>query len=227
MTNNPITIAIDGPAGAGKSSIAKDIARIFSYVHLDTGAMYRAITWAAIKRQLIGNVEAVVSMLPELELTVKYSDSGNLIFLNGENITTQIRTAQVNQHVSEIASIKEVRLFLVDLQRKLAATGGMILDGRDIGSVVLPNADIKIYLTASVEARARRRWKQERRTGEKASSLKSIKKSIMKRDAMDMSREESPLLCPKDAIIIDNSNLTYKQTVEKISRLLEATINDE
>lgn len=221
MSNQRIAVAVDGPAGAGKSSISKVVAKKLGYLYIDTGAMYRAVTWAVLQNGLEPTDEsAVTALLGTLTLRLEPTDEAFIVFVNGQDITKDIRSQAVNQAVSQIASIKAVREFLVAQQQAMAAAGGVILDGRDIGSVVLPNAELKIYLTASVEARAKRRWLE---TKDKESiSLETIKKSVMARDEMDMNRKESPLVCVPEAIVVNSDNLSFDETVDRMIQLITA-----
>lgn len=221
MSNQRIAVAVDGPAGAGKSSISKVVAKKLGYLYIDTGAMYRAVTWAVLQNGLDPTDEsAVTALLGTLTLRLEPTEEAFIVFVNGQDITEDIRSQAVNQAVSQIASIKAVREFLVAQQQAMAAAGGVILDGRDIGSVVLPNAELKIYLTASVEARAKRRWLE---TKDKESiSLETIKKSVMARDEMDMNRKESPLVCVPEAIVVNSDNLSFDETVDRMIQLITA-----
>ncbi|SUP40629.1 (d)CMP kinase [Veillonella criceti] len=221
MSNQRIAVAVDGPAGAGKSSISKVVAKKLGYLYIDTGAMYRAVTWAVLQNGLDPTDEsAVTALLGTLTLRLEPTEEAFIVFVNGQDITEDIRSQSVNQAVSQIASIKAVREFLVAQQQAMAAAGGVILDGRDIGSVVLPNAELKIYLTASVEARAKRRWLE---TKDKESiSLETIKKSVMARDEMDMNRKESPLVCVPEAIVVNSDNLSFDETVDRMIQLIAA-----
>ena len=175
MSKQRIAVAVDGPAGAGKSSISKTVAKQLGYLYIDTGAMYRAVTWAVLEAGINpADEKAVTELLSKLTLRMEPTADAFNIFVNGQDVTGLIRSQAVNGAVSQIAAIKAVREFLVAQQRAMAGAGGVILDGRDIGSVVLPNAELKIYLTASVEARAKRRWLE---TPDKESvSLEDIKK---------------------------------------------------
>ncbi len=218
--NRLLTIAIDGPAGAGKSSIAKVISEKLGYLYIDTGAMYRAVTWAVLdKKTDVTDEKSIEALLPNLQLEMQATASGLTISVWGQDITEAIRSARVTDSVSLIASYAKVRQFLVDEQRRLAAVGGVVLDGRDIASVVLPQADVKIYLTASVDVRAKRRWLELQAKG-RTESLEEIKQSVESRDAMDKGRKESPLVCVPEAIIVDSSNLTFEETVNHMLELI-------
>ena len=224
MNTHKIAVAVDGPAGAGKSSISKIVAKKLGYLHIDTGAMYRSVTWAVLHNHIdVNNQKAVEALLPELDLTMEASDDSCKVFIAGQDVTDFIRTPQVNNAVSIVASYKGVRQYLVERQRLMAEAGGVILDGRDIGSVVLPNAELKIYLTASVEARAMRRYLEVKGTVNEQ-TLEDIKDSVMQRDDMDKNRKESPLIQVEDAVLVDSSEMTFDETVEYILHLVQERI---
>lgn len=224
MNTKKIAIAIDGPAGAGKSSISKVVANELGYLYIDTGAMYRGVTWAVLDSNVdVKNQKEVEALLPSLDLTLEPTASACKVFVKGQDVTNLIRQQQINENVSTIASYKGVREYLVERQQAMAAVGGVILDGRDIGSVVLPNAELKIYLTASVDARAKRRWLEVQGTSNEQ-PLEDIKKNVESRDEMDKNRDESPLICVEDAIIVDSSNMTFDETVEHILHLVQERI---
>ena len=224
MNTKKIAIAIDGPAGAGKSSISKVVANELGYLYIDTGAMYRGVTWAVLDSHVnVNNQKDVESLLPSLDLTLEPTANACKVFVKGQDVTDLIRQQQINENVSTIASYKGVREYLVERQQAMAAVGGVILDGRDIGSVVLPKAELKIYLTASVDARAKRRWLEVQGTSNDQ-SLEDIKKNVESRDEMDKNRDESPLVCVEDAIVVDSSNMTFDETVEHILHLVQERI---
>lgn len=224
MNTKKIAIAIDGPAGAGKSSISKVVANELGYLYIDTGAMYRGVTWAVLDSHVdVKNQKEVEALLPSLDLTLEPTASACKVYVKGQDVTDLIRQQQINENVSTIASYKGVREYLVERQQAMAAIGGVILDGRDIGSVVLPNADLKIYLTASVDARAKRRWLEVQGTSNEQ-PLEDIKKNVESRDEMDKNRDESPLVCVEDAIVVDSSNMTFDETVEHILHLVQERI---
>lgn len=224
MNTKKIAIAIDGPAGAGKSSISKVVANELGYLYIDTGAMYRGVTWAVLDSHVnVNNQKDVESLLPSLDLTLEPTANACKVFVKGKDVTDLIRQQQINENVSTIASYKGVREYLVERQQAMAAVGGVILDGRDIGSVVLPKAELKIYLTASVDARAKRRWLEVQGTSNEQ-SLEDIKKNVESRDEMDKNRVESPLVCVEDAIVVDSSNMTFDETVEHILHLVQERI---
>lgn len=224
MNTKKIAIAIDGPAGAGKSSISKVVANKLGYLYIDTGAMYRGVTWAVLDSHVdVNNQKEVEALLPSLDLTLEPTASACKVYVKGQDVTDLIRQQQINENVSTIASYKGVREYLVERQQAMAAVGGVILDGRDIGSVVLPNAELKIYLTASVDARAKRRWLEVQGTSNEQ-PLEDIKKNVESRDEMDKNRDESPLVCVKDAIVVDSSNMTFDETVKHILHLVQERI---
>lgn len=217
-------IAIDGFSSTGKSSISKIIAEKLGIVHLDTGALYRGITWFALQNCLNDdetiNLEQLFSSFPLIELEFK-NDNGELVlFLNNINISKEIRSHEVSQNVSFIAKQKEVRDFLLQSQRNLAEKGGIIMDGRDIGTVVLPNADFKFFLTASIEERTRRRYQELLSLGIETDE-KLIKDNLIERDRIDSEREIAPLKKADDAIVIDNTKLNKKETIESILAYLK------
>ena len=224
MNTKKIAIAIDGPAGAGKSSISKVVANKLGYLYIDTGAMYRGVTWAVLDSHVdVNNQKEVEALLPSLDLTLEPTASACKVYVKGQDVTDLIRQQQINENVSTIASYKGVREYLVERQQAMAAVGGVILDGRDIGSVVLPNAELKIYLTASVDARAKRRWLEVQGTSNEQ-PLEDIKKNVESRDEMDKNRDESPLICVEDAIVVDSSNMTFDEAVKHILHLVQERI---
>lgn len=210
------TIAIDGPAGAGKSTVARLVAQRLGYVYVDTGAMYRAFTLAVLRADVDPEaVETVASLADETTVTLTQGPEGNRVFLNEEDVTDEIRTSRVSGAVSHVAANPAVRDRLVALQRQLGADGGVVMDGRDIGTVVFPDADLKIFLNASVEERARRRWEQLRAEGS-VSPLVEIRANIERRDAIDASREVAPLRKAADAVEVDTTNKSIDRVVQAI-----------
>jgi len=213
--NRRISVAIDGPAGAGKSSISKVVANELGYLYIDTGAMYRGVTWAVLDSEIdVNDQEAVEALLPSLNLSLEPTATACKVFVKGKDVTSLIRQQQINENVSKIASYKGVRKYLVERQQEMAAVGGVILDGRDIGSVVLPNAELKVYLTASVETRGHRRW-LELKDSENI-SLEEVCRTVAERDAMDMNRKESPLVCVDDAVVVETDHLSIEETVQTL-----------
>lgn len=214
-------IAIDGPAGAGKSTIAKGAAARLQFIYVDTGAMYRAI---GLYMYRIGadmeNPEEIERHVEETDVSIAYRDSEQQVFLNGENVSGLIRTEQVGWFASEVSKCPGVRRHLLGLQRRLAANADVLMDGRDIGTCVLPEADVKIYLTADVAVRAERRCKELEKKGV-ACSPEEIAKQIAERDYQDMHRETSPLRQAEDAVLLDTSQLTIEEAIEAVVSLAE------
>ncbi|MET3535180.1 (d)CMP kinase [Chryseobacterium limigenitum] len=212
-------IAIDGYSSTGKSSISKVIADKLGIVHLDTGALYRGITWFALQNCLNDNgsinLEGLFSSLDQIQLEFKNNSGELVLYLNHIDISKQIRSNEVSANVSLIAKQKEVRDFLLQSQRSLAEKGGIIMDGRDIGTVVLPNADFKFFLTASIDERTKRRYNELLSLGIEAEE-QQVKENLIIRDKIDSEREIAPLKQADDAIVIDNTNLTKKETIESI-----------
>ncbi len=216
-----IKIAIDGPAGSGKSTIAKTVADRLDLVYLDTGAMYRAVTLKAIEEGIVKNPEAISSMVKNIILDLKFENGKTRVFTDGVEVTDKIRTPEVNAHVSPVSVIADVRTRMVELQQKIASDKPVIAEGRDITTVVLPDAEVKIYMDASVETRAKRRMTEFR--GKKVNiTLEEVKKNIEERDKIDSSREISPLTIAPDAEIIDTTDLTIDQVVIKVLEIIKA-----
>lgn len=212
-------IAIDGPAGAGKSTIAKQLAKELSFIYVDTGAMYRSMALYFMRNGIAKEDEAAISDACEtVEVSIAYEDGEQQVLLNGENVSKEIRKEEVGKMASATSVYKEVRKKLVELQQKLAADKDVIMDGRDIGTCVLPNAQVKIYLTASVETRAERRYQELQEKGA-ACDLEVIKKDIADRDYQDMHREISPLKQAEDAILVDSSDMGIEEVVETIKNI--------
>ena len=212
-------VAIDGPAGAGKSTIAKQIARRLGYIYVDTGAMYRAMAYYLIQNQVdAADQEAIAAACQHADISICYQDGEQVVLLNGENVNAYLRTESVGNMASVSSVVPEVRKKLVELQQKLARETDVVMDGRDIGTVVLPDADVKVYLTASVETRAKRRFLELQEKGEPA-DLAKIAADIEDRDYRDMHRDISPLRQAEDATLVDSSNMTIDQVVERILEL--------
>lgn len=216
-----MTIAIDGPAGAGKSTIAKLLAEKLNYIYIDTGAMYRAVTYLYLQSKKTFDEGAISKIAKNINLEIKNIDGKNTIWVDNKNISENIRSSSVTANVSKVAAIGSVREYLVEKQRDLGKNGNVILDGRDIGTVVFPNADLKIFLTASVEIRAKRRFDELKN---KNISYEQLKSEIKQRDKLDSERKVSPLCKADDAITIDSSNLNINQVVEKIFNLVKRSL---
>ena len=213
-----INIAIDGPAGAGKSTIAKMLAKELAYVYVDTGAMYRAIGYYFLKNGVNSDdVETIEKELSNINVSIVYQDGEQQVLLNGENVNGVIRQEEVGKMASATSKYKAVREKLVETQRQIAREQNIIMDGRDIGTVILPDATVKFYLTASVEVRAKRRYDELVAKGE-ACDLKEIEKDIADRDYQDMNREVSPLKQAKDAVLLDSSYLDILQVVAEMKK---------
>ncbi len=211
-------IAIDGPGGAGKSTIANLLAKRLNYIHLDTGAMYRAVTLAALKNNINFNKKSKLVELAE-NIDITFDEDGE-IFLNGENVSEEIRTAEVNSLVSQIAAVKGVREVLVEKQKQLAQNNMVVMDGRDITTVVLPEAEHKFFLTASLEERAKRRY-QEVKSKDTEADFEKIKESIARRDKLDSERKHSPLKKAEDAVLVDTTDLSIDQVLDKMIIIIE------
>ena len=209
-------IAIDGPAGAGKSTIAKQIAKKLSFIYVDTGAMYRAMALFMLRKEIAGNeTEKIEKECENVDISISYIEGEQQVLLNGENVTALLREEQVGNMASLVAKIGAVRKKLVSLQQKLAKEADVIMDGRDIGTCVLPNADAKIYLTATSKERARRRF-EELQAKNIDCNIDEIEVDIIARDEQDMNREVSPLKQAEDAVLVDSSDMGIEQVVETI-----------
>ena len=228
---NKITIAIDGFSSTGKSTVAKQLAKKISYVYVDSGAMYRAVTFYAMQNGLISdndfNSEALIYQLSNINISFKYNKALGFaeVYLNDINIEKQIRTLEVSSFVSQVAAISEVRLKLVEQQKKMGQDKGVIMDGRDIGTVVFPAAELKLFMIASAETRAERRFQELIERGDKV-EYKEVLNNVQERDYLDSNREDSPLVKADDAIEIDNSNMTLDEQFNKILQLVKMTIED-
>ena len=214
-------IAIDGPAGAGKSTIAKAVAKRENLIYVDTGAMYRAMAFFMLREKVnLADAEAVALKCAEADITIRYENGVQVVLLNGENVNGFLRTEEVGNAASTISVIGKVREKLVELQKKLAAESNCVMDGRDIGTCVLPNAQLKIYLTASSLVRAKRRYEELAAKGE-VCNLEKIRADIEERDYRDMHREISPLRQAEDAILIDSSDMTVEEVISRIISLVK------
>lgn len=215
------SVAIDGPAGAGKSTIAKRVAKEKDFIYIDTGAMFRAMAIHFLRCGIAADDhEKISEAVKDVNVTISYVNGEQNVFLNGENVTGQLRTEEVGNMASASSVNGDVRKKLLELQRKLAASANVVMDGRDIGTVVLPDADVKVYLTASVEVRAQRRYKELIEKGQEA-DLEKIKKDIEERDYRDMNREIAPLRQAEDAILVDSSYMTIDENVQAILDLIK------
>ncbi len=218
---NSISVAIDGPAGAGKSTVAKKVAKKMDLLYIDTGAMYRAVTYLMLKKGINPNQEQEIIDIAK-HTSFNFSKDGSQIFVNGENRSEEIRSSKVSENVSLVSKIGPLREVLVAAQRKLAENHNVIMDGRDIGSHVLPEADLKIYLTASVEERAKRRYDElVAKNKNEPVSYDKVKENIVLRDHIDSNREQAPLIEAEDAVKVDTTNLTTEEVVEAIIKLIK------
>lgn len=219
MLNKRLNIAIDGPAGAGKSTIAKMVSKKLNCIYVDTGAMYRAVALFFIKNGIASDDEKrIAKEIENIQVDIQFEAGDQKVLLNGKDVTEEIRAERVGNWASEISKYTVVREYLVKMQREVAAKQDVVMDGRDIGTVVLPQANVKIYLTASSKVRAMRRYNELTQKGVFC-DIHDIEQGIMERDAQDMNREISPLRQAKDAILIDSSNMTIDEVVEKIVSL--------
>lgn len=224
-----ITIAIDGTSSTGKSTLAKLIAKELGYVYVDTGAMYRTVALFAMRNNLVADgvvkKEALISRLGEINTSFVYNpDLGfSEAYLNGENVEKEIRTLEVSNYVSKVASLSEVRQKLVEQQQEMGVNKGVVMDGRDIGTVVFPNAEVKLFVTASAEIRAKRRFLELEEKGT-PENFDDVLKNIQERDDLDINRKDSPLVAADDAITIDNSNMTREENFEEAMRIINLQI---
>ena len=224
--NKKIIIAIDGGPGTGKSTVSDYIAEKLNIVHIDTGAMFRAVGYFFVKNNIELNSGNVISNLEKIDVKLEYKNLKTLVFLNNENVTDFIRTNEVSMAASYVSKIKEVRKKLLELQRNMANTISVILDGQDIGTVVFPNADFKFYFTCSMEVRAKRRTEDLNKKGSNT-TYEEVKELLEKRDRDDRARKEAPILKAKDAIDIDTSYSTVEETAKKILDMIAERIDEK
>ena len=230
MKKNGLIIAIDGPAAVGKSTMGKLIARELGYTYIDTGAIYRAITWKVLKNNIDINDENMISdIVSKTYITIKKTNTNSLkdyyhIFVDGEDVTEKIRDPKIDRNVSQIARLPKIRRQLIHLQRKLAGKRNIVMEGRDIGSVILPKADIKLYFTASEEERIKRRYKELIDKGYDV-DYEEVKKQIVQRDEIDSKRKYAPLIKPKDAIIIDSTEKSIEKVKGEILKIIKSKKN--
>lgn len=220
------SVAIDGPAGAGKSTIAKTAAQKLNFVYVDTGAIYRTVGLAAKRTGYAADDrKSVVAMLPSLVIDMRYVDGVQRMFLNDEDVSEAIRTPEASHYASNVAAMPEVRTYLMDMQRNMATRYNVLMDGRDIGTVVLPNANLKIFLTASAEERARRRYLQLQEKGT-LQTYEEVLAEIIERDKRDSERETAPLKQAEDAILLDTSDLNQEESIQAVIDLIEARMKE-
>lgn len=214
-----LVVAIDGPAGAGKSTVAQLAAKKLGYTYIDTGAMYRAVAWKVLQQQEVTD-ERILEVIRDIDVDLHYAEGKTTVTVDGEDVSAAIRTPEVSAVVSRVAALGPVRTKMVDLQRKMAKRGAVLMDGRDIATNVLPHADVKIFLTASIEERARRRWKEMKEKGYDI-ALETLKKDIAARDKADSEREISPLVQADDAVLLDTTGLSIDEVVARILNLCQ------
>ena len=219
-----INIAIDGPSGAGKSTLAKALAKELGYIHTDTGALYRTVG-LAVRRAGISpdDKEAVIALLPSVRISLRYEADGQKIYLDGEDVGALIRTNEISSYASKVSAIPEVRAFLLELQRGIARENNVIMDGRDIGTVVLPNATVKIYLTASAEARAQRRWLELHEKGDPI-PLEQVLEDVQQRDYNDTHRDVAPLRQAEDAVLVDTTECDLEESYQLLLKTIRERI---
>ena len=214
-----LVVAIDGPAGAGKSTVAQLAAKKLGYTYIDTGAMYRAVAWKVLQQQEVTD-ERILEVIRDIDVDLHYAKGKTTVTVDGEDVSAAIRTPEVSAVASRVAALGPVRTKMVDLQRKMAKRGAVLMDGRDIATNVLPHADVKIFLTASIEERARRRWKEMKEKGYDI-ALETLKKDIAARDKADSEREISPLVQADDAVLLDTTGLSIDEVVARILNLCQ------
>lgn len=218
-----INVAIDGPAGAGKSTIAKAAAKQLNYIYVDTGALYRTIAYNAVMNNVIDDTNGIIAMLDNTKVELKYIDGVQAVFLNAEDVSSFIRTPEISMGASKVSAIPEVREFLLSLQQEIAKENDVIMDGRDIATVVLPNADVKIFLFASPECRAERRYKELVEKGENV-TYDEVLEDVNKRDYQDSHREIAPLKPSEDSIMLDTSKLNLDESIELVIKTIKENI---
>lgn len=219
MSKN-VVIAIDGPAGAGKSTVAKHLAQMLNYVYVDTGAMYRAITFLVLRNNVQDNIDEIIKVAEDVDIKLQFEDGITKVFINGEEVTDNIRTPEVNSKVSDVSKIPEVRKQMVKIQRSLGNDTNLIAEGRDTTTVVFPDATIKVFLTASLEERVKRRYKELLEKGMQI-TIDEVRENIIQRDKIDSSRKVSPLKKADDAVEIDSTNMTIPDEIHKILDMIE------
>ncbi len=226
--NGHYSIAVDGPSGAGKSSLAKRVSKAFGFIYVDTGAIYRTVGLEAARRGIDRRSEsAVAAMLPELHIEMKYNEAGEQrMYLNGEDVSEAIRMPEISIAASDVSALPAVRAFLLDMQRRMARENDVIMDGRDIGTVVLPDAELKIYLTASAEARAQRRMLELKGKGVE-SSFEDVLRDIVYRDEQDSNRAVAPLRRADDAVLMDTSDIDFEQSFGLMCSIIKAHLGIE
>ena len=221
-----ISVAIDGPSGAGKSTVARAAAARLGYVYVDTGAMYRAIGLAVCRRGISGeDADGIAAVLPEIDIRLAYQDGVQHVLLNGEDVSDAIRTPEIAYYASKVSAVPAVRQFLLEAQRDMAKKGNILMDGRDIGTVILPDAPVKIFLTASAETRAERRYLELIGKGQQV-TRGSVLHDVVERDRQDMSRAVAPLKQAEDAVLLNTSKMTLDESIEAVLQIIRKKIED-
>lgn len=221
-----INIAIDGPGGAGKSTVARAVAKQFGFIYVDTGAIYRAIGLKFVRTGKSFTNENIISVLPGTELSLTHIDGEQHIIIDGEDVSSLIRTQEISSAASKVSAVPEVRAFLLDLQRDIARKNNVIMDGRDVGTVILPNAEVKIFLTANVEVRARRRHRELMAKGLKTpDTFERVLKEVAERDKADSERATAPLKPAEDAVLVDTSDMDFEQSVQTVINIIRRKVN--
>ena len=221
-----INIAIDGPGGAGKSTVARAVAKQLGFIYVDTGAIYRAIGLKFVRTGKSFTNENIISVLPGTELSLTHIDVEQHIIIDGEYVSSLIRTQEISSAASKVSAVPEVRAFLLDLQRDIARKNNVIMDGRDVGTVILPNAEVKIFLTANVEVRARRRHRELMAKGlETPDTFERVLKEVAERDKADSERATAPLKPAEDAVLVDTSDMDFEQSVQTVINIIRRKVN--
>lgn len=221
-----INIAIDGPGGAGKSTVARAVAKQLGFIYVDTGAIYRAIGLKFVMTGKSFTNENIISVLPGTELSLTHIDGEQHIIIDGEDVSSLIRTQEISSAASKVSAVPEVRAFLLDLQRDIARKNNVIMDGRDVGTVILPNAEVKIFLTANVEVRARRRHRELMAKGlETPDTFERVLKEVAERDKADSERATAPLKPAEDAVLVDTSDMDFEQSVQTVINIIRRKVN--
>ena len=219
-------IAIDGPGGAGKSTVARAVAKQLGFIYVDTGAIYRAIGLKFVRTGKSFTNENIISVLPGTELSLTHIDGEQHIIIDGEDVSSLIRTQEISSAASKVSAVPEVRAFLLDLQRDIARKNNVIMDGRDVGTVILPNAEVKIFLTANVEVRARRRHRELMAKGlETPDTFERVLKEVAERDKADSERATAPLKPAEDAVLVDTSDMDFEQSVQTVINIIRRKVN--
>ncbi len=225
MFEPTVKIAIDGPSGSGKSTLAKLLAKHYGFVYIDTGALYRTVGLAVMERGLASDdAEGIVAMLPSVNISMRLEDGGNAVYLDGRRMGGEIRTPECSKYASDVSKIPQVRAFLLETQRSIARENNVIMDGRDIGTVILPDAQVKIFMTASDDARAERRFRELIEAGKNV-TLQEVKADMAWRDANDSGRKIAPAVPAEDAVMFDNSRLSVEDTVAEAIKIIDSRLS--